>query len=125
MSVLTPSQIARMAHEVNRAYCAALGDHSQVPWEEAPLWQKDSAIAGVKAQWYVREPNPALSHEGWLAHKIADGWTYGPVKDAERKTHPCMVPYAELPPEQRAKDVLFVAVVQAALSTPPAPGREG
>lgn len=118
MSKLSPSEIARMAHEVNRAYCASIGDRSQLPWDEAPVWQKDSAIAGVQAQWYTTHPRPELSHESWLAHKVADGWVYGPVKDAERKTHPCMVPYDQLPTEQRVKDVLFIAVVQAALGIP-------
>lgn len=41
-------QIARVAHEVNRAYCKALGDDSQEVWELAPQWQRDSAIVGVK-----------------------------------------------------------------------------
>lgn len=31
----------------------------------------------------------------------------------EKKQHPCMVPYAELPPEQKAKDSIFVGVVRA------------
>src|SRR5438105_262770 len=33
---------ARAAHEVNRAYCLALGDASQVAWEDAPEWQRSS-----------------------------------------------------------------------------------
>ncbi len=45
---MTPEQIARVAHEVNRAYCQALGDNSQPAWEDAPQWQRDSAMLGVK-----------------------------------------------------------------------------
>jgi hypothetical protein len=41
-------QIARVCHEVNRAYCESLGDMSQPSWEDAPQWQKDSAMLGVK-----------------------------------------------------------------------------
>jgi hypothetical protein len=40
--------IARVCHEVNRAYCTSLGDESQLPWDSAPQWQKDSAINGVR-----------------------------------------------------------------------------
>lgn len=116
MTSLLPIEIAQLAHEINRAYCASIGDNSQPPWAEAPAWQRESAVAGVRAQWFNKDPRPEASHEGWLAYKLADGWVYGPVKDPERKTHPCMVPYSELPPEQRAKDVLFVATVQAALA---------
>jgi hypothetical protein len=48
-----------------------------------------------------------------MADKEADGWKHGPVKDPEKKEHPCMVPYGQLPAEQRAKDYLFIAVVKA------------
>lgn len=41
-------QIARVCHEVNRAYCQALGDDSQPAWEDAPQWQRDSALLGVQ-----------------------------------------------------------------------------
>ncbi len=104
-------QVARVTHEVNRAYCASLGDHSQPAWEDAPEWQRKSAIAGVTAVLGGSARTPAESHEGWLRQKRADGWTYGPVKDAEKKTHPCFVPYDQLPPEQKAKDYIFRAVV--------------
>ena len=58
---------------------------------------------------------PRESHAGWLAEKVATGWVYGPVKDPAAKTHPCMVPYDDLPPEQRAKDSIYVSVVRAVL----------
>ena len=32
MNKLTLNDIARVCHEVNRAYCQALGDNSQVEW---------------------------------------------------------------------------------------------
>lgn len=111
-------QIAKLCHEVNRAYCQHLGDDSQAAWEHAPSWQKESAVAGVAAIVANPETTPEQSHQGWLRHKEADGWTFGPVKDASLKQHPCMVPYAELPPEQRLKDALFGAVVRACLPAP-------
>ncbi len=104
-------RIALVAHEINRAYCASLGDNSQPEWKEAPEWQRKSAIAGVEMHLGNPDATPEQSHESWLAQKTADGWTYGETKDAEKKTHPCCVPYAELPPEQKAKDYLFRATV--------------
>lgn len=114
---MTTEQIAQVCHETNRAYCATLGDVSQMPWDDAPQWQKDSAIAGVQAIADNPATTPEQSHEGWLAHKQADGWTYGPMKDAALKQHPCFVPYAELPADQRLKDALFGAVARACLFT--------
>jgi len=52
-------------------------------------------------------------HESWCDFKRADGWVFGEVKDAGAKTHPCLVPYAELPEEQKIKDHLFSAIVTA------------
>jgi hypothetical protein len=105
--------IARVAHEVNRAYCAALGDLSQPAWEDAPDWQKSSAINGVAFHRANPDAGPDHSHNEWLKEKAATGWKFGPVKDPEKKEHPCFVPYDELPAEQKAKDFLFRAVVHA------------
>jgi hypothetical protein len=102
---------ARAAHEANRAYCIAMGDTSQVGWDEAPAWQRTSALDGV-ARVLVGD-TPEQLHESWVRNKQADGWKHGPVKNADTKEHPCIVPYAQLPPEQRAKDDIFLAVVQA------------
>ena len=106
-------QIARVAHEVNRAYCQALGDDSQLPWESAPDWQQQSAISGVAFHRANPDATPEGSHNSWMEEKRQAGWTYGPVKDADKKEHPCFVPYGELPAEQRAKDYIFRAIVHA------------
>lgn len=105
--------IAVVAHEVNRGYCAAIGDASQKPWNEAEPWQRDSAIKGVQYALAHPDATPADQHEAWLKDKLADGWVHGPVKDPEKKQHPCIVPYTELPLEQRVKDYLFQSVVKA------------
>lgn len=109
----TIDDIARVCHEVNRAYCASTGDTSQPPWEQAPEWARTSAMNGVRAIQGGTVRTPEESHESWLAEKRATGWRYGPVKDQEKKEHPCFLPYSELPPEQRVKDHLFRAVVVA------------
>lgn len=105
--------IARICHEANRALCAATGDDSQKPWEEAEDWQRQSAVAGVKYALESPDAPASAQHDAWCADKLRDGWKYGETKDAEAKTHHCLVPYDELPPEQRAKDHLFKAVVNS------------
>lgn len=115
---LNVERIARVCHEVNRAYCISQGDTSQPTWEDAPEWQRASAIAGVAAIIAKPDTTPEQSHEGWMAQKEADGWTYGAVKDADLKTHPCFVPYNELPIAQRTKDYLFGAVVRSLAFSP-------
>lgn len=105
--------IARVCHEVNRGYCAALGDNSQLPWEEAPDWQKGSARTGVALHLANPDAGPEASHVSWMKQKEDEGWVYGPVKDAALKQHPCMVPFRCLTIEQQAKDFIFRAVVHA------------
>jgi len=109
-------KVARVCHEVNRAYCQAIGDNSQPAWEDAPEWQKQSAIKGVTYHLDNPDAGPDDSHNAWLVEKNRTGWKYGPVKDADKKEHPCFVPYHQLPVEQRAKDYLFRGVVHAMTS---------
>lgn len=110
-------QIAIICHETNRAYCQSIGDDSQPDWDHAPKWQTDSARKGVLFHLEHlaagKKPAPSASHESWLEEKRAGGWKFGPVKDAGLKEHPCFVPYNELPLEQRMKDYLFAAIVEA------------
>ena len=105
---------ARAAHEANRAYCIAIGDGSQPAFDDAPGWQVLSACNSVVG--VLAGNSPEQTHESWLKEKADTGWKYGPVKDPEKKEHPCFVPYAELPPEQRRKDGICVAVVRAMAS---------
>lgn len=104
-------EIARVCHEINRAYCTAMGDNSQKPWGDAPDWQQQSAVNGVTKRLSNPYAPPSSSHESWMAEKVAEGWRYGPVKNPAIKEHPCMVPFEQLPPSQQAKDYIFVAVV--------------
>lgn len=102
--------LAEVCHEVNRAYCHAIGDDSQVVWSKATDDQRLSAKKGVTAL-LSSNLNAEQLHGLWLEEKRRQGWTAGPVKDEIAKTHPCMVPYDELPNEQKVKDHLSRAVV--------------
>jgi len=99
--------IAIACHEANRRYCEDIGDDSQVLWDDAPDWQRESAIAGVRGHLSGEITSPKQSHESWVKQKEADGWVYGKVKDEEKKTHHCIMPYGDLPKEQRMKDAIF------------------
>lgn len=43
-------------------------------------------------------------HEVWAAKRLAQGWTYGPERDDAEKKHPCLVPYDQLPEEEKVYD---------------------
>jgi hypothetical protein len=102
---------ARVCHETNRIAQIHAGEQISPPWDLAPDWQRESSIEGVKKA--VEGQSPEQLHESWCDFKVKDGWRYGPNKDEVKKTHPCLVPYSELPVEQQLKDHLFSAVVQS------------
>ena len=43
-------------------------------------------------------------HENWAVGRIAEGWTYGNVRDDAKKTTPCLVPYSQLPENEKEYD---------------------
>ena len=43
-------------------------------------------------------------HEVWAQNRIKEGWTYGPVRDDKKRQTPCLVPYDQLPEEEKAYD---------------------
>ena len=43
-------------------------------------------------------------HENWALGRIREGWTYGPRRSDEKKTHPCLVPYDQLPDSEKEYD---------------------
>lgn len=110
---MTTENIAQAAHEINRAYCLSLGDNSQPEWKDAPEWQKSSAIKGVEFHLKNPDATPEASHESWMKQKALEGWKYGPVKDTDKKEHPCFQDYSLLPVEQKAKDYLFRQVIHS------------
>lgn len=43
-------------------------------------------------------------HEVWSQNRISQGWTYGPERNDALKTHPCLIPYDDLPDEEKLYD---------------------
>lgn len=105
--------IAKVCHQANKAFCEANNDDSQKDWNDAEDWQKQSAIMGVKLRIDNPKAKSDAQHNAWMKDKLADGWTYGKVKDAKKKTHPCLVPFIKLPKFQQQKDALFCAIVDS------------
>lgn len=56
---------------------------------------------------YIEELTEKLAenvHENWALQRIRQGWNYGPVRDDEKKETPCLVPYDQLPEEEKLYD---------------------
>ena len=44
------------------------------------------------------------THEVWAENRMKDGWRYGEARDDEKKLHPCLIPYNELPDSDKEYD---------------------
>jgi ryanodine receptor 2 len=52
----------------------------------------------------LKEKLAKNTHEVWARTRIDQGWTYGPTRDDAARKHPCLVPYEELPEEEKKYD---------------------
>jgi hypothetical protein len=55
----------------------------------------------------VRELTELLArnaHDIWARQRLADGWRFGPKRNDQKKEHPCLVPYEELPESEKEYD---------------------
>lgn len=95
---------ALIVHSINNRVCELNGEQ-QIPWDEAPDYMKEGLISALEG-----DMTPEEGHQAWMENRIANGWTLGPVKDLEKKTSPCLVPYSELPYDQRVKDAIRCGV---------------
>jgi len=100
---------ARVGYEV---YRAGFGDPTKPEWDSAPDDERETAREMVVA--VLSGSTPEQEHAKWCTRKDGAGWSFGDDYDEERKLHPNMVPYDDLPEEHRALDQLFVAAVASA-----------
>lgn len=107
---------AAIAYDANRAYALTMGDVTFLPWPSATGWQVLSYVKGVLAILRKEVTTPEQLHEIWMADRRAHGWTFGPKKDEKKRTHPLLIPFAELEPRAQVKDLLFFNVVSSILS---------
>lgn len=103
--------IATVCHQANKTWCEINGDFSQKDWDDAEEWQIRSVIKGVYFKLDNPNSSPDAQHNSWMEEKIAQGWIFGDIKDSEKKTHPCIVPFDQLPLFQQQKYMLFSSIV--------------
>ena len=68
---------------------------------------KPADISEIELPQELLEYTDAISknvHEVWSAGRMSEGWTYGPVRNDEKRETPCLVPYEELSDEEKAYD---------------------
>lgn len=67
-----------------------------------PVDTKDVALSDELME--LAERMAENVHDVWAQTRLAQGWTYGPERDDAQKKHPCLVPYSQLPEEEKVYD---------------------
>ncbi|MGO8797365.1 MAG: NAD-binding protein [Candidatus Sulfotelmatobacter sp.] len=86
----------------------ALGYHS------SPLQKEQHRITKFEAQEI--ELLAKMEHARWCAERFLDGWTHGDTTDREKKVNRCLVPWAQLPDEEKKKDPEQITAISNALN---------
>jgi hypothetical protein len=97
------------------AAAAAKAPIVPVPWEEREAPFKTQFLSVIERQCGPqRSQSPEELHGSWMQAYFALGWTFGDTYDREAKTHPDLVPYAQLGQLERDKDAVFIALCEIA-----------
>jgi hypothetical protein len=83
--------------------------------EEINNDQFDALKDGVEYQLHNPDTTSEESHQNWMAEKRFQGWTYGPVKDFDKKTHPNLVDFVDLPDVEKMKDIISITAHRMAV----------
>jgi hypothetical protein len=103
---------AQIAYKLDQAYQVAISGESRPNWHE--LKPEDRKNITDRAIYYLTDPNAVVSslHERWAHTKYSEGWSYAPQFSEEKKHHPMLVSYADLPLSRRVGDTLFMQTIQ-------------
>ena len=105
--------IAKTIYEATRLEAKWSG-RSIVPekWEKRDEKFKQQFIEVIERYLSLKRlPTPKQAHNSWTKAYYKMGWRYGKVRDPIKKTHPDLVPFEELPKDERDKDAIFLAFV--------------
>lgn len=103
---------AQIAHKLDVAYAAAVYGENKPGWHQLPA--EDRKHISDRVVYYLTDPNAVVSslHEKWAYSKLSSGWSYGKEFNEEKKQHPLLISYSELPLTRRVADTLFMQTVQ-------------
>ena len=105
--------IAEFVHEALSCWARQRGMPAYPNWADAEDWMRASTIESVEHVLNNPEAAAGAQHVQWMEQKLRDGWKFGETKDPDAKTHPMLIPFADLPADERAKDAIIIGLVRA------------
>ena len=81
-------------------------------WSKRNKNFRDQMINVIKHYYNIGSiPTPEEAHNSWWREYEKMGWKCGKVRDVINKTHPDMIPYEDLPQDEKEKDAIFLTFV--------------
>lgn len=115
MPSLTERRAQFVYDAARMAAAAANAPIIPAPWSEREEAFREQFLKVIERQCGPqRSRSPEELHGSWMQAYFAMGWAYGEVYNREAKTHPDLVPYADLGQLERDKDAVFVALCEIA-----------
>lgn len=109
-------EAARRQHEFY------VNQYGGVPWEKLDCFKRYSNVSSSDYMYVINrlfekgvslEAITELEHIRWCRYHYIHNWKYGSVTDSAKRTHTCLVPFAELSEEEKKKDIEAVKVKTA------------
>lgn len=103
---------AQITNQLTRAYREATQQESPAEWHL--MAEEDQKHVIDRVRFYLTEPDITVSslHDAWAYAQFNAGWVYGLAFNEDKKTHPMLIIYADLPLMRRVEDTLFMQTVQ-------------
>ena len=115
METLTQRRAKFVYDAARLAAIAADAPVIPVPWDEREQAFTDQFLEVIERQCgEQRSCSPEELHGSWMQAYLTMGWVYGEEYNRENKTHPDLVPYADLEQREQDKDAVFVSLCEIA-----------
>jgi hypothetical protein len=104
------AQLAAIDKEDNRAAARRIPDilalaGMGIAGNAQPASKNDPSVNVINAHLgHHLERLAEAEHDGWMEQRIKNGWRRGKSRDDKNKVHPLLIPYADLPDEEKEKD---------------------
>jgi hypothetical protein len=105
-------RLARLIYEATRIEAEWSGRIVPETWEQRDEKFR-SQFVGIVSKYINAErlPTPEQAHNSWMESYLEMGWRHGEKRDPVAKTHPDLVPFDELPRDEKDKDAIFLAFI--------------
>lgn len=105
--------ISKLIYEATRIE-AGWSKRTIIPeeWEKRDVKFRKQFVKIIDTYLSLKKlPTPSEAHNSWMQSYFEMGWKYGKIRDVNKKIHPDLLPFEELPKDEKDKDAIFLVFV--------------